>query len=258
VRRDLIDRRVELSMSQEKLAAKVGVSVRTIIRWEQGGAIRVDQRQALATALEWSLARLALALAGEGDADAVNGHSVPTNLTLLASLEQGASEIRTCQTVVVPGLLQTEAYAFEVEGLGPIEISAQEIARGVQQRLMRQRVLDRLRLLALIDASVLVRETGGAAVMAAQLDHLHAMVTRPNIEIRVLPFDGRAHAAARGAFHLLTSPDAEIPFVAITEDAAGVRYLDEQTAVAAHLELWEHLWRISDELEKIELQRTKW
>ena len=138
--------------------------------------------------------------------------------------------------------------ATVVESVAPDRPSPAEIARRVALRMRRQTVLDSLRLRALLDASILQRETGGPAVMARQLDHLGAMAARPNIEVRILPLDERAHAAGRGSFMLFSHSDDDLPFMAVIDTAAGPEYLGKEHELTAHIELWAYLWRIGDEL----------
>jgi hypothetical protein len=119
--------------------------------------------------------------------------------------------------------------------------------------MARQRVLDRLRFYALLDASVLLRETGGPDVMAAQLAHLRAMAERPNVDVRVVPLDQRAHAGFRGPFKLV-GPG---PTVVVTEDlSSGFSYRDSPTVVKAHAQLWSYLWEGGRDVAQVELQRT--
>ena len=247
VRRRLIERRKELGLSQLDLANRIGASSKTVHRYESGASSpHPSGRKTLAAALDWSAAQLTLALT-EHDASPLNGHRV-SRLGHLVSLEQGAAELCTFETTVMPGLLQTLDYATVVESVAPDRPSPAEVARRVALRMRRQNVLDSLRLRALLDASILQRETGGPAVMARQLDHLRAMAARPNIDVRILPLDERAHAAGRGSFMLYSHSEDDLPFMVVIDTAAGPEYLGKEHDVTAHTELWAYLWRIGDEL----------
>jgi hypothetical protein len=135
-----------------------------------------------------------------------------------------------------------------VERVAPDHPSAAEVTRRVGLRMRRQSVLDSLRLRALLDASILGRQAGGPAVMAGQLMHVRRMAGRPNIEVRILPLDERAHAAGRGSFMLFTAPDDDVPSRVTIDTAAGVEYLGKPHELEAHVELWDDLWTIGDEL----------
>jgi len=261
-RKRLIARRKELSKTQERLASDAGVTKRSIVRWEQGAEIRMDMRQGYANALEWPLTTFNAALAEDDGLTVVNGyHSVTHDLGLLVGLEQGASELRTWQPVVVHSLLQTGDYARAVERLWPPGVTDDDqVGRRVAFRLERQRVLTRqpfpLRLWALLDASVFLRTTGDPAVMAAQLAHLRAVDQLPNVDIRVAPLNEQLHVAARGSFVLLTAPGGAVPYVVVTENVSDVTYQGNAADVKAHLEVWDHVWEQGYGLDEVELQRT--
>lgn len=120
-------------------------------------------------------------------------------------LESRARKIRTFQWIV-PGLLQTRAYAEAVIRAGSPAASEEQAARWVEVRLRRQQVLDRddpVRLSAVLDESAVRRAVGGPEVMRDQLRHLLAVAERPHIEIRVLPFAAGAHASLMNGFEVL-------------------------------------------------------
>lgn len=245
----LRDRRIELGMTREELARKVGCVPKTVTRWETGEHTpQVWQRHPLARALQWSLPELAVTLNGDG-AEPPHGHTVPAWLDTHASLEQGASAIWAFQPLVVHALLQTRGYARAVEEApDPIQPSEDEIVHHVELRLARQAVLHRepepLQLSALLDEAALHRVAGGPDVMAEQLERLADMADLPNVGIRVIPFDAGVFSAAFGSFSLLASL-GEHPNMAFVEDRTGVTYLNRGFEIDAHMELFEHLWDVA-------------
>jgi hypothetical protein len=79
------------------------------------------------------------------------------------------------------------------------------------------------------------------------------MAERPNVEVRVLPLDQRAHAGARGAFKLV-GPGPE---VVVTEDlSSGFSYRETPTVVQAHAQVWGYLWEAGRDVAQVELQRS--
>lgn len=247
-RHALRQRREQQGLTQESAAFALRVAVSTFRSWERGEKTpRVGYRPRLAELLGVSLAEVDAYL--DGGVAAPNGHAVPAWLGHYASLEQGAAEVRTFEPVVIPGLLQTREYATAVASSSHMPDSDDEIAQRVDVRIARQRALDRdpdpLRLFVVIDESVLHRVTGSRAVMAAQIEHLAEMARRPNIDVRVLPFDGRAHCAAWGAFHLITATPAADPFMVCVEDLSGFRYHEAPYAVEDHASLFDHLSAIA-------------
>jgi DNA-binding XRE family transcriptional regulator len=261
VRRTLIAMREDAGLTRQELAHTLGVNPKTVQRWETGEhAPLMSQRIDLARVLDEHTAGCTITLvdvhrAIDDDNGPISGHRVTRRLGMLVALEQAAGALRTYQTTAVPGLLQTPEYATLVERMAPDRPPAKEVARRVALRMRRQKVLHSLFLSVLIDASVLLRETGGPEVMARQVDHLWEMAKRSNVEIRVLPLDERAHAGAAGPFSLVISPDDDIPFAVTTFSATGVHYYEDVSTVRAHVDLWGHLWRASHDLAKEQLQR---
>lgn len=243
-RRRLIDRREELGLTQQQVADRLHVDVRSVVRYESGDSTpRVGQRPHYAKVLRWEPAQLALALTDQ--LPPVNGHAVPGWLGHLASLEQAAAQLCAYEPVVVHGLLQTSAYACAIESVGPDPISDDEVVHKVENRLARQAVLDRepdpLNLSVVLDESVLLRVAGGADVMIGQLNHLALVAERPNVDLRVLPLDAGVFSAAFGSFALFTTTGATAPYMAVTEDRAGPHYLDRPNELAAHAALFAYL-----------------
>ncbi|WP_371480787.1 helix-turn-helix domain-containing protein [Kitasatospora sp. NBC_00315] len=110
-----------------------------------------------------------------------------------ATLEAKATDIRMFELGVIPGLLQTREYATT---LAHADVRRGGIARNQAEErvdflLARQRLLDRGQpplVHAVLDESCLRRPVGGAEVMAAQFQHLEALVERPDVIIQVAPF----------------------------------------------------------------------
>lgn len=247
----LTDRRVELGLTQEALAERVGASTASVRRWETGiSTPRTRQRQPLAKVLQMTLPELERTLSDQGGPPAPNGHEVPAWLDHYASLEQGAARLQTVEPIVVPGLLQTEAYARAVVRHYYLPVADDDIESRVRSRMARQVVLERrpdpLELRCVIDESVLSRVTGGLDVMADQLDHLVALGDRPSVLIQVMPADGPGlHSTWFGGFNMFTSAQAETPFMICTDHLGGVQYNDSQQAIEAHVGLFEHLCHIA-------------
>lgn len=243
-RERLAERRRELGLSQEDIAQTLGVDAGTYGRYERGLMTpRPVLHRRLADVLNWDPAQLAVALSD--DLPSVNGHEVPGWLSHLASLEQGAAEVRAFEPVVVHGLLQTADYAMAVEIVGPEPLSVEHVQRKVESRLARQLVLGRgddpLGLCVVLDESVLRRVAGSGDVMAAQLEHLATVGEWPNVDLRVLAFDAGVFSAAFGSFSLYVQPGATDPYMAVTEDRSGPHYLDRAPEREAHTALFAYL-----------------
>lgn len=103
-------------------------------------------------------------------------------------LEQGAKTIRTFQPAVVPGLLQTAAYAQEVVSAS-VTAGSKDAGEVVAARLERQTVLydiSKTFSFVLLE-SVLRYPFGDDRVMLAQLDRLGTLATLDNVSIGIVP-----------------------------------------------------------------------
>jgi len=148
-------------------------------------------------------------------------------------LEDAASMIRTYEVQFLPGLLQTEDYAYAVSKLGYPNTEPQKVDRIVELRMARQRLLHRPdppRLWAVVDEAVLRRPFGGAEVMRQQLEHLLKMIELPHVTLQVAPFEVTA-AAAGTPVTLLRFGDPDLPDKVYLEHLTNAVYLDKPSDV---------------------------
>lgn len=153
-----------------------------------------------------------------------------------ASLESDAVAVRSFDITVVHGLLQTADYARAVLTAALPHHLPAEIDRLVMLRLKRQEALHRddapLDVVAVLDEAVLHRAIGGSVGMAAQLAHILDLVERrPNVVVRVLPFEVGMLRAHSGHFVLVEIPHELGSDVVYIEGHAGESYLDAQSDV---------------------------
>lgn len=165
------------------------------------------------------------------------------DLTLI-SFEAEASTALSYEPMVVPGLLQTEAYARRVIYMWQSisSLPPPELERRLEVRLGRQRVLsssDPLKLSCVIDEAVLHRQIDDRSVMHEQLHHLVKMSELPNIEIRILPLAG-PHVTATGPLLCLHVP--EFGDVVYLEDFAnGHLHIDNAALIYQHMLVFRRL-----------------
>lgn len=155
------------------------------------------------------------------------------------ALEDEASKIREVQLGVVPGLLQTEDYAYALERTGASHRGDGEegVRRRVQARMARRTLLRRMEpaapdLHVIIDEAVLRRPVGGRDVMRDQLHALKAAAARPNITVQVMPLDVGAHPGLDGSFIVLSYPEDIDPDIAYVEGRHGDVYLENALDLA--------------------------
>ena len=142
-------------------------------------------------------------------------------------LESRAERIGSYNTMLLPGLMQTREYAEAViRNAEEPDVPAATVSRWVALRIERQKALDgKTKVAAVLDESVLYRPVGGQRTMSAQLQHLHALTARRNVEIRILPSVKALHPGMDGAFTLFTLPKP-YPAVAYLENLAGRLYVE--------------------------------
>ncbi|NLU70081.1 Scr1 family TA system antitoxin-like transcriptional regulator [Streptomyces sp. HNM0574] len=160
-------------------------------------------------------------------------------------LETDAASLRVYEPQVVPGLLQTRAYA-EAVCVGALpEASAGDIEKRVQVRMRRQeRVNDPrnpLRLWAVLDESALRREIGGRQVMIEQLERLNEVARMPHVTVQVMPFKMGAHPGVNGQYAILEFPDASDSSVVYLEGVTSDLYLEKAHDVQSYSVMYEHL-----------------
>lgn len=120
-------------------------------------------------------------------------------------LESRATEIRSFEVSVVPGLLQTREYAEALIRAAHTDADEEQVTRFVDLRMARQQRLDGddpVRLATVVDEGALRRVVGGPVVMRAQLAHLREEARRRHIEVLVLPSEAGAHPSPNGAFNV--------------------------------------------------------
>ncbi|GAB3077285.1 helix-turn-helix domain-containing protein [Micromonospora schwarzwaldensis] len=148
--------------------------------------------------------------------------------------ETEAVELKNFEPMLVPGLLQTERYAREVNVIGR-EADPETVDERVTARLTRQEVLHRqpkpLRMHAILSEASLRTEVGGPEVLREQLDRLVTLSRLPNVTIQVLRFEAGAHLADSSGFALLTF-DQDDPPLGYIETLAGELFLESPRDLA--------------------------
>jgi transcriptional regulator with XRE-family HTH domain len=161
-------------------------------------------------------------------------------------LEAGASSMRTWEPVIVPGLLQTEAYIRALMRTGRSYDPPHEIDRRVALRLTRQGRLTGRRPLefsAVIDESVVRRVIGGREVMNEQLRYLAEMAQLPNVTLQILPSGAplEFHCVDAQLIRGTTGAETTHLDVVYLEGLAGDSYEEQPAEVARYRSEFERL-----------------
>ncbi|MFC9232474.1 helix-turn-helix domain-containing protein [Streptomyces decoyicus] len=119
---------------------------------------------------------------------------------------------------VLPGLLQTEGYAYEVLAAGGLK--GAELTRQAEARIGRRKLLigdDPPPFRTILSATVLRTPMRDAQAWREQLEHLAKVAEQPNMTLQVLPYGPCLHALASTDVMFLRLPDGRT--VAYTESA---------------------------------------
>ncbi|WP_327290617.1 helix-turn-helix domain-containing protein [Streptomyces sp. NBC_01198] len=134
----------------------------------------------------------------------------PEHFADVVELEADTTGIRQWEPLLVPGLLQTEAYAMAVIRAYDPVLAHELVQERLAARLVRARIFDsatRPLYWAIVDEAAIRCPVGGQAVMAAQLRHVAAMIHRNRIIFQVLPFSAGAHPGMDGPLKLMAFED---------------------------------------------------
>ncbi|ARF73064.1 hypothetical protein B7C62_12900 [Kitasatospora albolonga] len=170
----------------------------------------------------------------------------------LIGLESDASSVNSYEPLLIPGLLQTAAYARAVIGAISMTAPPEEIAPLVEVRMARQSVLTRpkpLRLRAIIHEAALTARAPGHGVMRDQLQRLLDVAEYPHVTIQVLPADAELHPGTAGGFTILSFGQPGLD-VTLLEHLDSSLYIEEPADVARYSEAYERLTATALPFEK--------
>ncbi|MHC5906125.1 helix-turn-helix domain-containing protein [Streptomyces sp. S6] len=160
------------------------------------------------------------------------------------TLEWDAVRIYAFQGAVVPGLLQTEAYAESVIRATSKRATEEQVQEAVSFRMRRQGIFDRPespKYFCILDQAALHHEVGGPKVMAQQLWKLIEASERPGISVQVIPFEQGGYSSMDRAFTIYSYPEEMALDVVGMEYHGGALYLEEDDAVEGYKTVFDHV-----------------
>jgi transcriptional regulator with XRE-family HTH domain len=172
------------------------------------------------------------------------GHVLPIWFEAYVGLESEAVRFRDFQSMVMPGLLQTEDYARAVLRTAPNAASNEDVDRLVALRMERQTILDQANppdLWVVLSESILRVQVGGPNVMRAQLRRLIDVAERSNVTLQVLPFTTAAHVQPISPFTILEFAESADPTVVYLEHLTGSLFLESEDEVRRYTLVFDHL-----------------
>lgn len=160
-------------------------------------------------------------------------------------LESDASFLHTHQALLVPGLLQTEAYTRAViRAIRPDSAEA-DVELRVRARINRQKLITEEsnppEYWAVLDEAVLHRVVGGPEAMRDQLKKLVELASLPHVTLQIVPFSSGAHAGMEAPFLILGFPEQADPDVVYVENSTSGVYLEQPEDVHRYTLMFDHL-----------------
>ncbi|MGQ5263878.1 DUF5753 domain-containing protein [Micromonospora sp. ZYX-F-536] len=219
----------------DSLAGQIGVDPKTAAKWANPGRIPQTRHRAKVAAI-----------LGREETDLwpdLFKRREPAWFRPWTDIEREAVALRWYESAVLPGLLQTEAYARAVLSSG--HWAGDDIQGHVETRLRRQAaVFNRPRpplTVFVIDEAALRR--GQPDIMIDQIDHLIALAERPAIMVHVVPLTAGFHPGQAGPFVIASTPAGD-----------DVGYLDDQASGRISNDV-APLWAVWDTVRSVALPR---
>jgi transcriptional regulator with XRE-family HTH domain len=217
-------------------ARRVGVTQATISRWESGKVVpTVEQASRYAEALsaDPGVARELVTLITDLRTNHQAGRSGPRGGAAFQNrvhrLEAAAGTVAVWHPLLVPGALQTEAYARAVFGSGdlpPGEVEARTAARLQRGALLAE---PSRQYTFITTWGALGWRAGEPETMARQVDHLADVSQRPNVRLGVIPWGVEASVYPSSGFELYDGRTVAVG------SPTGARFLNEPTEVARYV-----------------------
>ena len=169
--------------------------------------------------------------------------SLQPHVATYLGLESAASEIKIYEVNLIPGLLQTAAYARAVITAGMVNSPRADVDRQVALRMERQRltITSPPKVWAVLDEAALRRQVGGPEVMRVQLEYLRELGGLRNVRLQIIPFGGGAHPAMGRPFVILVFGEEADPDVVYLEDLTSALWVENVEEVDRYNVFFNHL-----------------
>jgi transcriptional regulator with XRE-family HTH domain len=225
--------RKKAGLSREALADLAHISVSTIVSYETGWRAPTCHTVTAIDAVAELNAGGALVELWDEFQEGMKYQVFPAEVQDWAeTVEAVAAAIRWFESLVFPGLLQTEDYMRAIFS-SPFGITPEEIDERTADRLKRQEILTREKppaLWVILDEAALYRPVGGRHVMLEQVNRLVEAAGQPSIRIEVIPSSVGAHEGVNGTFIIADFED--VPSVGCVQTAIGTQVLRDRKSVA--------------------------
>ncbi|GGZ12987.1 helix-turn-helix domain-containing protein [Streptomyces poonensis] len=157
---------------------------------------------------------------------------VPSGYLNVAELEHHAVTLETFQNVHVPGLLQTEDH---IRGIfnSPVAPTGEQREARIRFRRRRQEVLGRIGYEAVIHEAALRTRAADSKAARKQLLHILDQSERPQVTVRVVPFDVDGFAGISAPLVYASGAVPQLDTV-LVDTAHGGAYLDGEAQLSRY------------------------
>jgi transcriptional regulator with XRE-family HTH domain len=253
--------RQKTDLTQTEVARQLGVSLSKIQRIEIGevAVSETDLRALLklygvteSDAVTAMAADARLARRERYTTDPEYRKNLTPSLRRLLQFEAAATRIRTYQSVLLPGVLQTPAMArYILDEVGSHLTEDERRVRFEARMRRREDVIesaDGPGYYLVLDESVIMRNVGGAALMAEQLDDLAETSSRPNVFVRVVPLAESKGAiiGMLGSFVLMSLSNDDADDAVLYQERSRSDDIDhDPDKIRPYRDAFEDLWKLS-------------
>lgn len=168
--------------------------------------------------------------------------SLADHLERLLELEAEAHQIQAWHGSLMPGMLQSTAYAAAAISTAVPALPPEDVTDRAEQRVKRVDVLGKAagRSASFVIAEqVLHQPIGGPAVLREQLEHMLTVTAlRPSLTLQVLPTGKGGHPGPMGTFVMYQLPGRR---AVLTETLTRTSVTSRPEDTAAHWHAWDHL-----------------
>src|SRR6201996_469263 len=234
--------RTAAGLSPEELGSRIFLSASQIRKVEDGTRTPTEALTQACEALPELNTHGALTTLREILKDHLRQRAYPGWFQAWPDHESHAHRLRSFALVVVPGLLQTEAYARAILSTR-VGATEEELNEAVAARLERQHILEREQppeLWSLIDEAALRRPVGSPEIMANQMAFLATAARRPHIVLQIIPLSAGAHEGMRGGPFVLAD-FAGSPSLGYQDTALTGQIVEDTNQVEALATTWDTL-----------------
>ncbi len=257
LRAELRRARQEAGLTQESVAEEMDWSLSKIIRIETGSVgvstndltallrlYKIDDPQRVSELV--ALGKVARQQSWYSKYRGV----VPQAYLQYIEYETSASIIRSYESIVVPGLLQTKEYATAITSLYRLDPEPGAVQSRVEIRMRRQQLLldraDPPSLFFVLDEAVISRLIGDVATRHNQISQLISAANNPSITIEIVPFSAGLNRGMGENFSILEfsrpSDDDILYYESVRE---GIFSHDDAEEISFYRELFEDLRKVA-------------